>query len=289
MKQKAGPKKRLGLLFGTGGVPVSAKGRSTIEGIERIRQLGLDAMEMEFVRGVKMGEATARQVNEARAEAGVKLSAHGPYYINFNARDAAKITGTQEMLLETARIAGVCGAESVVFHPAFYMGDSPEKTYATVKRYLAEVLEQLRRERNHVWVRPEVMGKGSEFGTIEEVLRLSTELGGVLPAIDVAHWHARGGKFNSYPEFIAVFRQVEASLGRRGLDHLHIHFSGIRYSDKGELSHLNLIDSDFRYVELLRALRDVEAKGTIICESPNLEEDASLLKKTYLGLLKSGS
>jgi len=287
--KKIKPRKPLSLFFGTGGVPISTKGRSTMDGIGRIKELDLDAMEMEFVRGVKMSEATARQVAELRSKAGIRLSAHGPYYINFNARDAGKIKGTQEMLLETARIASLCGAESVVFHPAFYMGDSPEKTYVTVRKYLGDVLEQLRRENNYVWVRPEVMGKGSEFGTIEEVLRLSTEMEGVLPAIDVAHWHAREGKFNSYSEFVAVLRQVEDYLGRRGLDNMHIHFSGIRYSDKGELSHLNLKDSDFRYIELLRALRDADAKGTIICESPNLEEDAALLKETYLELMMAGS
>lgn len=276
------------MLFGTGGVPNSAKARSTVDGIKRIKEIGLDAMEMEFVRGVKMGESSARQVSELRAQAGIRLSAHGPYYINLNARDAAKIAGSQEMLLQTARVANICGAESIVFHPAFYMGDSPEKTYVTVRRYLSEVLEQLRKENNRVWVRPEVMGKGSEFGTVEDALRLSAEIEGVMPAIDVAHWHARDGKFNTYPEFIAVLEQVEEYLGRSGLENLHIHFSGIRFSQKGELGHLNLKDSDLQYVELLKALRDKGARGVIICESPNLEQDALLLKETYANLVSAG-
>ena len=38
------------------------------------------------------------------------------------------------------------------------------------------------------------------------------------------------------------------------------------------------------YVELLRALSDYEVKGRVICESPNLEEDALLLQETYRGL-----
>lgn len=275
-------------MFGTGGVPHSAKTRSTVDGIARIKEMGLDGMEMEFVRGVKMGEASARQVSEAREEASIKLSAHGPYYINLNARDPAKIAGSQEMLLQTARIAGICGAESIVFHPAFYMGDSPQKTYVTVKKYLTEVMSQLKKESSKVCVRPEVMGKSSEFGTVEEVLRLSTEIEGVMPAIDVSHWHAREGKFNTYPEFIALLDQVEEYLGHPGLENMHIHFSGIRFSQKGELGHLNLKDSDFQYVELLRALRDKGAKGLIICESPNLEEDAMLLKETYAKLISAG-
>jgi len=43
------------LPFGTGRTPHSAKTASTINGTERIAELGLGCMEIEFVRGVKMG------------------------------------------------------------------------------------------------------------------------------------------------------------------------------------------------------------------------------------------
>ena len=270
-----------GLLFGTGGTPHSAKSKTTIDGIGRIAELGLGCMEIEFVQGVKMGEAGARLVGEMGTRAGVKLSAHGPYFVNLNAREPEKIRASQDRILQTARIASICGAESITFHAAFYLGDPPEKAYNTVKKYLAEVLHQLKRENNRVWIRPEVMGKLSEFGTIEEVLNLSTELEGVAPCLDFAHWHARTGKFNSYQEFVSILEQVEQRLGRAALDNIHIHVSGIDYGKKGEIKHLNLKESDFQYAELLKALRDCDAKGIVICESPNLEEDALLLQATY--------
>jgi deoxyribonuclease-4 len=65
---------------------------------------------------------------------------------------------------------------------------------------------------------------------------------------------------------------------------MHIHLSGIRYGNKGEISHLNLKESDLEYAQLLRALKDYHARGLVICESPNLEEDAQLLKTTYQSL-----
>ena len=43
-----------GLLFGTGGAPHSTKTKSTMDGIERIAELGLGCMEVEFVQGVKI-------------------------------------------------------------------------------------------------------------------------------------------------------------------------------------------------------------------------------------------
>ena len=276
-----------GLLFGTGGTPHSAKTPSTIDGIKRIAELGLGCMELEFVQGVKMGETGARLVADIATSEGVKLSAHGPYFINLNAREPDKITASQGRILQTARIASICGAETITFHAAYYLGDPPEKVYNTVKKYLAEVINQLKRENNRVWVRPELVGKPSEFGTLEEILNLSTELDRVAPCIDFAHWHARRGGSSSYREFASVLQQIEQRLGRAALDNMHIHVSGIAYGAKGEIKHLNLKESDLQYVGLLQALKDYQVKGIVICESPNLEEDARLLQATYNSLLKS--
>jgi deoxyribonuclease-4 len=238
-------------------------------------------MELEFVQGVRMGEAGARLVSEIAQSEDVKLSAHGPYYINLNAREPEKVAASQQRILQTARIGAICGAESIVFHAAFYLGDPPEKAYQAVKKALAEVINQLKRENNQVWVRPEVMGKPSQFGTIEEILKLGTELEGIGICMDFAHWHARTGQSNSYPEFASILEQIKQGLGEPALQDMHIHISGIAYGQKGEQKHLNLEESDLHYIELLQALKDYEARGLVICESPNLEEDALLLQETY--------
>ncbi|MFC1862295.1 TIM barrel protein, partial [Chloroflexota bacterium] len=269
------------LLFGTGGTPHSSKSTTTTSGIERIAELGLGCMEVEFVQGVRMGEVSARQVAETAAREGIKLSAHAPYFINFNAHEPEKIRASQERLLQTARIASLCGAESVTFHTAFYLGDPPGKAYNTIKKYLEEVMHQLKQENNRVWIRPEVMGRPSQFGSLEEILKLCTDLAGLAPCVDFAHWHARTGKFNSYEEFISVLLEIEKWLGRAALDNMHIHFSGIKYGTKGEIKHLNLEESDLQYAELLKAMRDYDVKGLVICESPNLENDALFLQETY--------
>jgi len=273
-----------GLLFGTGGTPHSSKAPSTIVGIERIAELGLGCMELEFVQGVRMGKETALQVAEAATKFKIKLTAHAPYFINLNSSEIDKIKASQYRIIQTARIAALCGAESIVFHAAFYGGEPADKVYNTVKQNLSEVLTQLVQEKNQVWIRPEVLGKGTQFGTIEEILNLSGELKQVLPVIDFAHWHARTGKFNTYDEFATILEQIKSKLGQKALDNMHMHISGIKYSQKGELKHLNLQDSDLNYPDLVKALKDYDVGGFAICESPNLEEDALILQKFYNSL-----
>jgi deoxyribonuclease-4 len=270
------------LLFGTGGVPVSAKSRSTEAGIERIAELALGCMEVEFVQGVKMGPQAAVSVGELAARKNVALTAHGPYAINLNAVEPQKVHMSKERILQTARIAALFGARSITFHAAFYLKNTPAETYAVVKRHLQEVMNILRKEGNKVTISPEVTGKPSQFGTLEELLQLSSEIEGVAPCVDFSHWHARTGKANSYQEFLTILDQIERKLGRRALDNMHIHLSGIAYGKKGEIKHLMLEDSDFQYAELLKALKERRAKGLAICESvPYLENDALLLQQTY--------
>jgi deoxyribonuclease IV len=271
-----------GLLFGTGGVPVSARLPSTESGIERLAELGLGCMEVEFVQGVKMSPEVAVSVGELAARKGIALTAHAPYAINLNAVEPQKVHMSKQRILQTARIAALFGARSITFHAAFYLRSTPADTYAVVKRHLQEVLDTLRKEGNTVIIRPEVAGKPSQFGTLDELLQLSTEIEGIAPCIDFSHWHARTGSANSYPEFLDILQQIEGKLGRQALDNMHVHLSGIAYGSKGEIKHLMLDDSDLKYMELIKALKERKAKGVIICESaPFIEQDALLLQRTY--------
>ena len=269
------------MFFGPAGVPISTGSSSTLAGIGRVADLGLGCMEIQFGHGVGMSEEVASSVRKVAAERGVRLTIHAPYFINLNASEAVKVGASKKRILHAARIGAICGAEGIVFHAAFYLKSPPAEVYTTVKKHLEEITQQLREEGNNVLLRPEVMGKGSQFGSLQEILDLSAELEGVAPCLDLSHWHARTGAANSYPEFVAILDQVESKLGRQALDTMHLHLAGIDYGEKGERKHLLLEESDFRYEELLRALKERKANGLVICESPNLEEDALLLQKTY--------
>jgi len=270
-----------GLFFGTAGVPFSSADDSSLAGIERIVGLGLDCLEIEFVNGVKMGLDTAAKVREQAARLGVRLSVHAPYHINFNSENPGIRLQSRERLLKTARVGAACGAVSVVFHAAFYGKDTAEATYAAVKQELAAAQSILRSERLAITLRVETMGKRAQFGSLDEVLALCREVDGLQPCLDFSHLYAREGKVNSYPDFERVLSKVARKLGPRSLRNVHLHIAGIQFGDRGEIKHLNLEETEYRYDEWLQALRDLGVEGMVICESPNLEGDAVMLKKLY--------
>lgn len=273
-----------GLRFGPAGIPHRAKGRSAKQGVLEVKALGLNAMEVEFVRRISLTEASARGVGAVARGLDVVLTVHAPYYINLASPDQQKAEASAQRVYQSAVVGSAAGAWSVCFHAAYYMGRASEEVYPVVKRALKGIVDRLRDEGVEIWLRPETAGALAEFGALEELLKLSNELEMVLPVVDFAHLHARTGAINSYEEFSEVLSTVESALGGEALNNAHVHVSGIEYSDKGEVRHLNLSESDLKYQDLVRALKDFNVKGVLICESPNLEEDALLLKQVYESL-----
>ncbi|MCX8159800.1 MAG: TIM barrel protein [Candidatus Saccharicenans sp.] len=273
-----------GLLFGVAGIPHSCPEDSSLRAVEQVPQIGLEALELEFVQGLKMGSETAARIRLAAQSHRIKLSAHAPYFINLNAEDRGKRMQSQELLLNSLRLAATAGATDLVFHAGYYGPKSPEESYQNIKNSLKEILSMARSERIPVRLRLETMGKRKQFGSLDEVLSLCRELDGLLPCLDFAHILAREGRINSYRDFLQVLKKVEKKLGRSALKNAHVHISGVKYNQTGELKHLNLEESDFRFDEWLQALDDAGVAGTVICESPSLEADALMLKNLYHNL-----
>jgi deoxyribonuclease-4 len=277
-------------LFGTVGSPLSTPKRpgGTPGGILRLRELKLDALELAWVQSVRVSDETCAVIKSTANAAKLSLSVHAPYYINLNAQTKDMWLASRDRLLAAARAGYKAGATDIIFHPGSYMKGEPAAINRIAVERLADVAAQLKAEGIAVFLRPETMGKSAMLGTLEETIAWSREIEGVLPCIDFAHLHARAGdgSFNSYQEFSAALKLVKAGLGRRGLQSLHIHLSGIDYGPKGEKKHLPLKEADLKYKELFRALIDAKAGGRILCESPLMEEDALVMQKTYQSLLK---
>ena len=268
------------LNFITAGMPIKTGKGSYNEAFGVLKEMSLDGMELEFVHGVRMKDEHRTFVKDMSKD--FVVTAHGPFYINLNSKEEEKIDASVQRIIDTASVASQAGAFSITYHAAFYMGGDKETVYNQVKTQTKRIMDVLEREKINVWVRPETTGKATQWGDLDEIIRLSNDFEMVLPCIDFSHLHARsGGGFNTYDEFSRILEKLGKEVGQYAIENFHGHLAGIEYTAKGEKQHLNLEDSDMNYKDLLKAMKEFGVKGALVCESPNIEEDCKLLKTYY--------
>ncbi|WP_032121625.1 TIM barrel protein [Clostridium amazonitimonense] len=269
------------LLFGISGLPLGENNEkfNYSTGITYLKSIGLDAMELPFVRSVNITNKNRDSVIKSKIESDFYLSAHGSYFINLNAEEEEKKVKSRERIEKGAEALLSVGGVSLIFHPGYYLNSSKVDTYNSIKKELMKL------PKSNIVYRLETTGKGTQFGTVEEIVSLSKELPHCKPCIDFSHVHARGnGCLKDYKDFANILEYILSNLGEDGIKDMHIHLSGINYGLKGEKNHLPFEESDFNYKACLKAFADYDVKGCVICESPILEKDALLLKSFYENL-----
>ncbi|MCD8024356.1 MAG: TIM barrel protein [Candidatus Gastranaerophilales bacterium] len=268
------------LNFLTAGIPLSAKDYT--DGFKTLQNMGLNGMELEFVRGVRISEKSKQAV--LSRDENLVITSHAPFYVNLNSDDEEKIEASIARIIETAEMTESLGGWSITYHAAYYMGNSAENTFNKVVEGHKKIFSALNNSK--IWIRPETTGKKTQWGDIDEIIALSKEFERVLPCVDFSHIYAREtGAYNTYDEFCKIFDKVGKNLGSTALENFHAHIAGIEYTQKGERKHLNLEESDFNYKDLLCAFKAFGIKGVIVCESPNIEEDCKLLSDYYQSVI----
>lgn len=238
-------------------------------------------MEIEWVQNVPKNPERMAEIRETAEELNIALTVHAPYFVNLNSPDRTKLAASKRRVLDALAMAELCGAKSVCVHAAFNLGLAPEKVLDNVHRATADIMKHKNTLFPNVNLAYETMGKPTQFGTLEEVLKISKAFG-IYPCIDPAHMHAReNGAWNTAEEWNHMCDLYTAHLGTGALRHMHMHFSGIAYTQKGERHHLPLQRSDAKWKDFLKVLKKRKIEGVVVCESPLLEKDTLLLRKTY--------
>ena len=244
----------------------------TLEGVQKLPELGLNALEVEFVRGVHMGIPLAKQIGVEARKNDIQLSIHAPYFINLASKEKKKIEESKKRILDSCERMHHMGGGPVVFHPSYFGGMDKEQVYQMTKEAIDGMLNAIRGNRWNCKLAPETTGKHSALGSLDETIRLVKETGCYL-CVDMAHLFARQyGKI----DYMEIFDKLEPLK----LKHLHIHFSGIEYTAKGEKNHIVLNHSPpFRPLaqEILKRGLDV----TIISESPVTWEDSQKMRRIF--------
>ncbi|HKI54673.1 MAG TPA: TIM barrel protein [Anaerolineales bacterium] len=275
----------LSFSFGTVGSPIGTpkKPGGSVGAIEFSKSVGLNTLELGWVRSIRVTEATCAAIKQAGEEQGVDLSVHGSYFFNLNATDE-EWPKSRKRLMDAAHYGNLAGATDIIFHPGSYFKQPPEEVLKVAIPRLKSIMSELRKAKNPVTLRPETMGKSAMLGSLEDTLAMSKAIKNVQPCLDFAHLHARpgDGTVNSVEEWTQIIEAYQAALGKEALKKLHIHLSGIEYGPKGEKKHLALGESDLKVLFLFEVLRDYDCAGRILCESPIMEADALNMKKAWM-------
>jgi deoxyribonuclease-4 len=275
----------LSFRFGTVGSPEATphKPGGTVGGIQYSASIGLDALELAWVQGVRIGESACAAIKQVAMECKIALSIHAPYYINLNAEDE-KWPRLRQYLIDAAYYGNLAGATDIIFHPGSYFGRPASQVLDLVIPRLQGCLDEIRKNGNQVILRPEISGKAAMLGSLSDVLEMARAIPGVLPCIDFAHLHARlgDGAMNTYEEWIFALESYKEVLGATSMHQMHIHLSGIDYGPKGEKNHLVMEEADLDFRNLMRTLVSSGARGRIMCESPVLEVDALKFKELWM-------
>lgn len=254
----------MNILFG----PAGSAGLGNEEGVKHAKELGLGAFEVEFTYGVRMSNAEAKRVGDIAKSLGVKLSVHGPYYINLASKENLKVAASKARILQSCERAHYLGASPVVFHSGFYQGKSEEEVYNLVKNEIIDLQKTIAQKKWNVALAPEITGKPSQFSGLDSLLKLKKETGCEI-CVDFAHLYARNNGKIDYDE---VFGKI------KNLSHIHCHFSGITFTEKGERAHIPMTKEFF--MPLAKAIKKHKPKSmTIINESPYVFDDAVSMQK----------
>lgn len=267
------------IYLGPAGNCVSAEDTTTKGSLKRVKELELNAQEIEFVRNIYLNSNAAKEVGSLAKELKIRLSIHAPYYINLCSNNDKVVQASKKRIMDSAIRAGEMGAVIVVFHPGYYSGQAQEVAYIEVKNSCEHMIDKLKEKGvKNILLGLETTGKMSQFGTLDETIRVCKEVDGCVPAVDVAHIFARnGGKVN--------YKEVFDKLKELKLKHIHIHFAGIRWRpvDGGgnEWHHLEVKSKQPPFEPLAKEILKRKVDVTIISESPILEQDSLYMKKVF--------
>ena len=246
------------------------------EAAEALSVSGYTAVEIGFVGGFWLDYDAAPLLAEALRARDIAVSVHAPLAAFMGHADRGKkFKMALGMLDHTAGLAKALGAEVIVFHPGFLLGREHEQTIADVVDQLGDLRERLAAKDRLVPFGVEVMGRVRDFGTLDDVLAIASQVDFVRPVLDFAHMHATSdGAYTDVDSFASALEAADEVMGPD--EPFHIHFSDIAYANRNETKHLPYGEGTLRAEPLRDALTRFDRPATVISESPDEESTQTI-------------
>ncbi len=273
------------MLFGPAGYPDDAKGNPK-RVFEIISESGLSALEYAAVHGLRTSEEKARLIGNLSKKHGIIMSMHAAYYISLASKNPQTRERSKQRLVRALTFAPWMGVKRIVFHSGSYGGLSPADAHKVIRAAITEVWDEGGHLGEGAFLAPEIAGKLSVYGSVDEIIRLCSETEGTIPTIDWAHLYARSqGNINDKENYLSVLERFEKHLGDTFTKNMHFHVSGIEYTKAGESKHRPLGEEwGPDILPLVEIVNEVGYKPTFISESPQPIIGALYTKYLFEGL-----
>ena len=261
--------------------------KHTVEAPKWLHEIGLNAYEYSFGRGITLGEKTAKEIGEEAAKYDIAMSVHAPYYINFANPDPEMIAKSIDYVIRSAKMVKLLSGYRVIFHSATCGKMQRSEAVALAKSNIEKLLnaaEDLLDFDDYIFC-PETMGKLQQIGTVEEIVDFCTLSDKLIPCFDFGHINSyTQGALRTEDDYKRIIDHTADRLGDYRAKNMHVHFSKIMYGTSGEIKHLTFDDEIYgpEYLPLAKVIDKYGLTPVIICESKEImSDDALKIKKCH--------
>lgn len=260
--------------------------KKTLDSFKWIKDLGLDIYEYSLGNGITLKLETATAMGLEAEKNGIEVSIHAPYFINFANPSLEAREKSINYCLNSLKLLDAFKGQKCVIHSGSCLKQDRKEALKILYQGFDSLLEKVYEHNlNKFYLCPETMGKYQQIGTYQEIIDLCTLDKCLIPTLDFGHINCvlQGG-LKKEDDYRKIFDYSFEKLGKFKTENLHIHFSKIEYSSKGEIKHLDLSDNNYgpNFETLAKVIKEYSLNPTVICESKGkMATDALKLKNIY--------
>ena len=260
--------------------------KHTYEAPKWLNEIGLNAFEYSFGKGILLSDEMAVKIGEEMKKYGITPSIHAPYFINFANPNDEMVEKSYGYVLNSLSKLRLMGGTHLVVHTASCGKLDRDEAVELTKQRLVELKNRIiDAGYTEMYICLETMGKSQQIGSVDEIIDFCTIYDHYMPTFDFGHINAlTQGTLKTEEDYEKIIKKCLDVLGEERTKNVHIHFSKIEYSSKGEVKHLTFEDDVYgpEFEPLARVIRKYGLTPTIICESKGIMAvDALKMKEIY--------
>lgn len=264
--------------------------KKTSDGAPWLKAKGVDLYEYSFGRGVNISKETAIAYGKVFKDNDIEISVHAPYFINLATQEEDKAINNIRYVTDSLKALRAFGGNRCVFHPGSPLKLDRREAMNILLKSFANIV-QIKNDSGYkdLLLCPETMGKQNQLGNLEEIIEI-VNVGdeNIIPCIDFGHLNARDqGVFKTKDDYKRVIDRLIDGIGEKKTFNMHVHFSKIEYSGKGEVRHLTFDDNQYGpdFEPLMEVFYDYKMSPYVVCESAGTQtRDSMMMKDCYLSL-----